>query len=63
MKIRRRLPDGSLGPLEEVFPEQIDDTTKLLLEAVAGQQEQIEQLQQQNKQLQKQINELKGGVA
>lgn len=55
MKIRRRLPDGSLGPLEEVFPEQIDDTTLLMLEALAGQQEQIEQLQAE-------IEVLKGGV-
>lgn len=58
MKIRRRLPDGSLGPLEEAFPEQatsIDETTLMLLEAVAGQQEQIEQLKAE-------IEQLKGGA-
>lgn len=54
MKIRRRLPDGTFGELEEVFPSQIDETILMLLEAVAGQQEQIIQLQAD-------IEQLKGG--
>ena len=36
MKIRRRLPDGTFGPLEEVFPESIDPTVLMMLEALAG---------------------------
>ncbi|MFJ7971335.1 hypothetical protein [Psychrobacillus sp. NPDC096389] len=44
MKIRKRLPDGSFGPLEEVFPESIDSTILILLEAMAGMQEQIDKL-------------------
>ncbi|MEX3625820.1 hypothetical protein [Viridibacillus arvi] len=54
MKFRPRLPDGSLGQFEEVFGPKIDETTKLLLEALAGQQEQIEALQSE-------FEELKGG--
>lgn len=54
MKIRRRLPDGTFGPLEEVFPESIDPTVLMMLEALAGQQEQILQLQDE-------IEQLKGG--
>ncbi|MGE7623618.1 hypothetical protein ACQKMD_11285 [Viridibacillus sp. NPDC096237] len=56
MKIRLRQPDGTLGPLEDVFPNQIDETTLMMLEALAGQQEQITQLQEQ-------IKELKGEEA
>ncbi|MGE7621679.1 hypothetical protein ACQKMD_01130 [Viridibacillus sp. NPDC096237] len=62
MKIRKRLPDGSLGPLEEVFPNQIDETVLLLLEAVAGNQEQIEELKEQNAGQQEQIEQLKNEV-
>ena len=56
MKFRPRLPDGSLGPLQEAFPTQIDETVLMMLEALAGQQEQIMQLQEQ-------IEELKGEKA
>lgn len=56
MKIRKRLPDGTFGPLEEVFPTQIDETVLMMLEALAGQQEQIMQLQEE-------IEVLKGGNA
>lgn len=55
MRIRRRQPDGTLGPLEEVFPSEVDETLLMLLDALAGQQEQIEQLQAQ-------VDELKGGA-
>lgn len=54
MKIRRRLKDGSYGDLEEVFPSQIDDMALLMLEALAGQQEQIMMMQLE-------IEQLKGG--
>ena len=54
MEVRRRLPDGTFGELEEVFPSQIDPTVLLMLEALAGQQEQIMQLQAD-------IEQLKGG--
>ena len=56
MKVRKRLPDGTLGAFEEVFPTQIDETVLLVLEALAGQQEQIMELQAE-------IEELKGGKA
>lgn len=55
MKIHRRLPDGTFGPLEEVFPSQMDETVLLMLEALAGQQEQIMQLQVE-------VEALKGGA-
>lgn len=55
--VRKRLPDSSLGPLEPAFPEvvQIDETILYLLEAIAGQQEQIMMMQQE-------IEQLKGGA-
>lgn len=56
MQIRRRQDDGTFGPLEEVFPSEVDETLLMLLEALAGQQEQIEQLQAE-------VDKLKGGVA
>ena len=54
--VRERLADGSLGPLKPVFPEEvnIDPTTLMLLEAIAGLQEQV-MLQQGE------IDQLKGG--
>ena len=54
--VRKRLPDGTLGPLEPAFPEvvNIDPTTLMLLEAIAGLQEQV-MLQQVE------IDQLKGG--
>ncbi len=55
MEVRRRLPDGTFGPLEEVFPQSIDPTVIMMLEALAGQQEQIMQLQEE-------IEQLKGGI-
>lgn len=45
--VRRRLKDGSLGPLEPAFPEippSMDETTLILLQAMAGMQEQIDML-------------------
>lgn len=54
MEIRKRLPDGTFGPLEEVFPSQIDPTILMLLEAIAGLQEQM--MMQQIE-----IEQLKGG--
>jgi len=56
--VRRRLPDGTLGPLEPAFPEvpeSIDATVLVLLEAMAGQQEQIEELKAE-------VEALKGGA-
>jgi hypothetical protein len=56
--VRRRLPDGTLGPLEPAFPDlppKIDETVLVLLEAMAGQQEQIEELKTE-------VEALKGGV-
>lgn len=47
MMVRRRQPDGTLGPLEPLFPEvpaQVDETVLVLLEAMAGLQEQVEEL-------------------
>ncbi len=55
MKVRKRLPDGTFGELEEVFPSQIDATVLLVLEALAGQQEQIMMMQAE-------IEQLKGGA-
>ena len=54
--VRKLLPNGDLGPLEPAFPEvvNIDPAVLMLLEAVAGLQEQI--LLQQDE-----INQLKGG--
>lgn len=56
MKVRKRLPDGTLGPFEEVFPSQLDETVLMVLEALAGQQEQIMLLENE-------IAELKGAKA
>ena len=45
--VRRRLPDGTLGPLEPAFPEvpeQMDETVLIMLQAMAGMQEQIDML-------------------
>lgn len=55
-KIRRRMPDGSLGPEEDAFPEvvYIDPFILMLTEAVAGLQEQV--IMQQAE-----IEQLKGG--
>lgn len=56
--VRRRLPDGSHGPLEPAFPEvpeQMDDTMLVLFQAVAGMQEQIMMQQEE-------IERLKGGA-
>lgn len=57
--IRRRQKDGTLGPLEPMFPDdmqpQIDETVLVLLEAMAGQQEQIEELKVE-------VEALKGGA-
>ncbi|GKV67605.1 hypothetical protein NCCP2716_01030 [Sporosarcina sp. NCCP-2716] len=47
MMVRRRQPDGTLGPLEPLFPEvsaQVDEAVLVLLEAMAGLQEQVEEL-------------------
>mgnify|MGYP007003817099 CR=1 FL=1 len=44
-EVRRRLPDGSHGPLGQAFPElpeQMDETTLILLNAMIGMQEQID---------------------
>lgn len=54
MQRRKRLPDGTLGPLEEVFPKDIDEMALMMLEALAGQQEEIFQLREE-------IEALKGG--
>lgn len=56
MKRRKRLEDGTFGPLEEVFPEQMDETLIVIMEAMSGMQEQIMQLEAK-------IEELKGGKA
>ncbi|MEK5070692.1 hypothetical protein [Sporosarcina sp. FSL K6-1508] len=55
-QVRLRLPDGSLGPLQDAFPEvvNIDPIVLMLLEAIAGLQEQV-MLQQGE------IDQLKGG--
>ncbi|QTD40622.1 hypothetical protein [Sporosarcina sp. Te-1] len=56
--VRRTLPDGTPGPLEPAFPnmpEQVDETVLILLEAMAGQKEQIEQLKAE-------VEALKGGA-
>ncbi|WP_153732519.1 hypothetical protein [Sporosarcina obsidiansis] len=56
--VRRRLPDGSLGPLEPAFPEmtvQMDPAMLILYEAVAGLQEQVVMQQEE-------IERLKGGA-
>ncbi|QNK89453.1 hypothetical protein H7992_07245 [Sporosarcina sp. resist] len=45
--VKKRLPDGTLGPLEPAFPEmvgEIDETTLLMLNAIVGMQEQIDAL-------------------
>ncbi|PID03589.1 hypothetical protein CSV67_02805 [Sporosarcina sp. P2] len=45
--VRRRQSDGSLGPLEPAFPEvpeQMDETVLIMLQAMAGMQEQIDML-------------------
>lgn len=54
---RRRLPDGTLGPLEPAFPDVVDIDQNLLMtaEAIAGQQQQIEQLATE-------VEALKGGA-
>ena len=54
--VRKRLPDGSLGPLEPAFPElvNIDPNVLMLLEAIVGLQEQM--MMQQIE-----IDQLKGG--
>lgn len=58
MMVRRKQPDGSYGPLEPLFPDEppkVDETVLILLEAMAGQQEQIEQLKAE-------VEALKGGA-
>ena len=54
--VRKRLPDGSLGPLEPAFPDvvNIDPIILMLTEAIAGLQEQV--LLQQVE-----IDQMKGG--
>ncbi|MFD1206623.1 hypothetical protein ACFQ38_16120 [Sporosarcina contaminans] len=46
--IRRRQKDGTLGPLEPMFPDdvetQIDPNLLIVLQAMAGMQEQIDML-------------------
>jgi len=56
LMVQIRQPNGALGPLEPAFPEvvHIDETVLMLLEAVAGQQEQIMIMQTE-------IEQLKGG--
>lgn len=57
-EVRRRLPDGSHGPLELVFPEvpeNIDHNLLIVLQAMAGMQEQIMMQQEE-------IERLKGGA-
>ncbi|MEK4712226.1 hypothetical protein [Sporosarcina sp. FSL K6-5500] len=56
MKIRKRLPDGTFGPWEDAFPGdvKVDPTILMLLEAIAGLQEQVMMQQEE-------INQLKGG--
>ena len=56
--IRRRQKDGTLGPLEPMFEPQFEiltQTEMLLLETLAGMQEQLAAQQEE-------INELKGGA-
>lgn len=57
MKIRKRLPDGTLGPWEDAFPGdvKVDPMILMLTEAIAGLQEQV-MLQQVE------IEQLKGGA-
>lgn len=54
--VKKRLPDGTLGPLESAFPVvvNIDPIILMLTVAIAGLQEQVI-LQQEE------INQLKGG--
>ncbi len=55
--VRKRQPDGTLGPLEPAFPEvvNIDPIVLMLSEAIAGLQEQVMMQQEE-------INQLKGGA-
>ncbi|GKV54226.1 hypothetical protein NCCP2222_01730 [Sporosarcina sp. NCCP-2222] len=55
--VRRRLTDGTHGPLEPAFPDvvEVEPETLMFSEAIAGQQEQIEQLATE-------IEALKGGA-
>ena len=54
MQRRKRLQDGTFGPLEDVFQKSFDETVLMMLEALAGQQEEIFQLREE-------IETLKGG--
>jgi|GEM_PF-3806660 len=56
MKRRKRLDDGTFGPLEEVFPEEVDEMHILMMEAMSGMQEQIMMLEAE-------IATLKGSAA
>ena len=55
--VRRRLSDGTYGPLEPAFPDVVDiaPDTLMFSQAIAGQQEQIEQLAEK-------VESLKGGA-
>lgn len=59
MKIRRRLDDGSFGPLEEVFTPQEIPETVAMFEAIVMQQEMLAQMQAELEALKAE----KGGVA
>ena len=57
MQIRKRLPDGALGPWEDAFPSdvKVDPMILMLTEAIAGLQEQVMMQQVE-------IEQLKGGA-
>lgn len=63
MKIRKRLPDGTFGRLEEVFPTPADPNLLAAFEAIAMQFEVLGAQQMQMEAMQAEIDELKGGNA
>lgn len=60
---RRRLEDGTFGPLEEVFPQSQDPNLVAAFEAIAMQFEAIDAQQEQIESLKAEIELLKGGNA
>ncbi|MCZ8535488.1 hypothetical protein [Psychrobacillus psychrodurans] len=62
MKIRRRLPDGSFGELEQVFPPTADPLLVAAFEAIAMQNEMFVAQQAEMELMKEEIKILKGGV-
>lgn len=62
MKIRRRLPDGSFGELEQVFPPTADPLLVSAFEAIAMQNEMFMAQQAELKLLKEEFLILKGGI-